>query len=133
MHKSILTANIILYCKKWDATVRFYRDGLQLPVLFSTDWFIEFGLNETSRLSIADEKHASVKSCKNAGITLALQVQDIDTARKFAANMDLKPTEVQTHPWSARVFHLFDPEDHRIEIWQSSVSDRTPKPGIRPS
>lgn len=122
MHKSIITTNVIFYCKEWDATVRFYRDGLQLPVLFSADWFIEFALTDTSRLSIADEKHASIKSCGKAGITLTLQVQDIDAAREFAANMGLKPTEVKTHPWSARVFHLFDPEGHRIEMWQSTVT-----------
>ena len=133
MHKNVITANIILYCKEWDATVRFYRDGLHLPVLFSADWFIEFGLTETSRLSIADEKHASVKSCKNAGITLTLQVQDINAAREFAEKMGLTPTEVKTHPWSARLFHIFDPEGHRVEMWQSTVSDQTPKPGIRPA
>jgi len=132
MHKRIITANIILYCKEWNATVRFYRDGLQLPVLFSADWFIEFGLTETSRLSIANETHTSVKSCKNAGITLTLQIQDIDAAREFAASMGLKPTKVKTRPWSAWVFHIFDPEGHRIEMWQSSNSAQTPRPGIRP-
>ena len=131
MYRRFIATNTILYCKEWDATVRFYRDGLQLPVLFSIDWFIEFGLTETSRLSIANEKHASIKSCGNAGITLALQVQDIDAARVFALNMGLKPTEVKTHPWSARVFYLLDPEGRRIEMWQSSVADQSSRPEIR--
>ena len=34
--------------------------------------------------------------------------------------MGLEPTRIQEHPWDARVFHLFDPEGHRIEIWQSN-------------
>lgn len=130
MQKRFIAANTILYCKEWDATVRFYRDGLQLPVLFCVDWFIEFALTETSRLSIANEKHASIKSCGHAGITLTLQVLDIDAAREFALNMGLKPTEIKTHPWSARVFHLFDPEGRRIEMWQSPAADQTPTPEI---
>jgi len=124
MHESLITANTILYCKKWDATVCFYRDGLRLPVLFSTDWFVEFGLTATSRLSIADEKRASVKGSGKAGVTISLQVGDIEVAREDAGNMGLNPTRIETHPWSARIFHIFDPEGHRIEMWQSSVSDQ---------
>lgn len=130
MHKNLIVSNIVLYCMEWDETMRFYRDALQLPVLFSADWFIEFGLTANSRLSIADEKHASIKSCGNAGVTITLQVENIDAARTYAVNRGLNPTEVKTHPWSARNFHLFDPEGHRIQIWQSSVSDQTPKPAI---
>ena len=118
MHQDLTTTNTILYCREWDATVRFYRDGLQLPVVFSADWFVEFSLTATSRLSIADEGHASIKSCGAAGITLSLQVKDIDAAWEHARTMGLEPTEVKEHPWAARVFHLFDPEGHRIEIWQ---------------
>jgi len=41
MHKNLITTNMILYCKEWEKTVRFYRDQLHLPVNFSTDWFAE--------------------------------------------------------------------------------------------
>ena len=125
MFKSLITSNIVLYCKKWDATVRFYRDGLQLPVLFSADWFIEFGLTETSRLSIANEKHTSVKSCGGLGITITLQVEDIDGTCEDAANKGLNPTEIKSHPWDARNFYIFDPEGHRIEMWQSSTRQKS--------
>jgi len=130
MHEGLVATNTILYCKEWDATVRFYREGLQLPVLFHADWFIEFGLTATSRLSIADEKYASIKSCGSNGITITLQVEDIEAIRECADNMGLNPTEVKAHPWSARLFYLFDPEGHRIEIWQSTVSDQNRSPGI---
>lgn len=111
MKKSLITANAILYCKEWDATVRFYKDRLGLPVLFSTDWFVEFGLSAAARLSIADERHASIKSCGGAGITPAFQVENIDSVRTNAETLGLKPTAVKRHPWDARVFYLFDPED----------------------
>ncbi|MDP2644917.1 MAG: VOC family protein, partial [Desulfobacterales bacterium] len=81
MHKSLKTTNMILYCKEWAKTVRFYRDQLQLPVNFSTDWFLEFRLTEISRLSIADEKRSSIKSCGGQGVTVALEVEDIEATR----------------------------------------------------
>lgn len=116
---SLITANIILYCKEWEKTVRFYKDQLHLPVNFSTDWFVEFCLTANSRLSIADEKRSSIKSCGGKGVTLALEVEDIEAVREYTEKIGLKPTVISKHPWDARVFYLFDPEGHRIEIWQS--------------
>lgn len=117
MHDKLTSTNTILYCREWDQTVRFYRDRMGLPVLFSTDWFVEFRLSGTSNLSIADESRASIKSCGGAGITIALQVEDIDAAREHAEKRGLNPTLIRSHPWDARIFHVFDPEGHRIEIW----------------
>ena len=122
MQQDLITTNIILYCRKWAETVHFYRDGLQLPICFSTDWFVEFFLTESSRLSVADEEHASIKGCGGAGITLTLQVSDIDRAWEQAEAAGLRPTSVRVHPWEARVFHVSDPEGRRIELWQSRPS-----------
>jgi len=119
MHKSLKTTNMILYCKEWDKTVRFFRDQLHLPVNFSTDWFVEFRLTTISRLSIADERRSSIKSSGGKGVTLALEVEDIEAVREYTEKAGLKPTAIRRHPWDARVFHLFDPERHRIEIWQT--------------
>jgi lactoylglutathione lyase len=44
----IKATNTILYCRNWEQTVEFYRTALRLPVLSSTDWFVEFKLNETA-------------------------------------------------------------------------------------
>lgn len=118
MRMDLITANTILYCKQWDATVRFYKDGLGLPVVFATDWFVELRLASNSRLSVADERRASVKSSGGAGITLSLQVEDIRAAREHAEEMGLEPTVITSHPWHAETFYLFDPEGHRVEIWQ---------------
>jgi len=125
MYKNLKTGNIIFYCKKWEKTVQFYKDRLNLPVNFSADWFIEFSLTATSRLSIADDRRASVKSGGGKGVTLALEVDDIETVREYMENVGLKPTVIWKHPWDANVFHLFDPEGHRIEIWQSSVNQNS--------
>ncbi len=118
MYKILKTANMILYCKEWENTVRFYRDQLHLSVNFSTDWFVEFHLTSNSRLSIADEKRSSIPSCGGKGVTLAMEVDDIEAAWKYTMKNGLKPTEIRKHPWNARVFYLLDPEGHRIELWQ---------------
>lgn len=114
----LITTNTILYCSKWEKTVAFYRDRLQLPVLFTTDWFVELGLNAMSRLSIADEKRSTIKSCGGEGITIGLQVDDIEAAMEHAEEVGMKPTALRKHPWGARVFYVFDPEGHRVEFWQ---------------
>ena len=120
MENCLITTNTILYCKEWEKTVEFYRDQLKLPILFATDWFVEFGLNAMSRLSIADEKRSSIKGCGGKGITLAMEVNDIEAVRTNMEEVGLKPTQLRKHPWDAWVFNIFDPEGHRIEIWQSS-------------
>jgi predicted enzyme related to lactoylglutathione lyase len=125
------TTNTILYCREWDKTVRFYRDQLQLTVTFATGWFVEFRLNSASRLSIADEKRATVKSCGGRGLTLVLEVDDIAALREFALKNGLAPTAIRKHPWGAWVFHLFDPEGHRIEIWQARIFDEGADPEKR--
>ena len=122
MEKHLITANTILYCKAWEKTVEFYRDLLKLPVTLSTDWFVEFRLNALSRLSIADEKRSSIQSCDGKGITISLEVNKVEVMRECMERAGIKPTELKRHPWNALVFYLFDPEGHRIEIWQSTDS-----------
>ncbi|HSM74841.1 MAG TPA: VOC family protein [Desulfobacterales bacterium] len=122
------TTNIILYCRKWGPTVRFYRDQLGLTVTFASDWFVEFRLNALSRLSIADEKRATVKSCGGRGVTLALEVEGIAALRESALKSGLAPTAIRSHPWGAWVFYLFDPEGHRLEFWQARASDEVSGP-----
>ena len=117
-----ITTNTILYCKAWKKTVEFYRERLKLPVLFSTDWFVEFRLNAMARLSIADEKRSSIRGSEGQGVTIALEVDHIEAAREYMVESGLKPTPLKKHPWGAQVFYIFDPENHRIEIWKPVTS-----------
>jgi catechol 2,3-dioxygenase-like lactoylglutathione lyase family enzyme len=113
------TANTILYCQKWQDTVTFYRDTLQLPITFASDWFVEFEIGGNARLSVADERRSKVKSGHGLGITLAWQVENADEtwAELRARNLDLE--RVRDHAWGARVFYFHDPEGHRLEIWSA--------------
>ena len=111
-------ANTILYCKKWQETVDFYKNRLGLSITHDSDWFIEFKLTETAHVSVADERRASIKSSGGAGITLALQVESATRTWEHLRDSGLEIGPVREHPWGARVFYFFDPEGHRIEVWE---------------
>ncbi len=113
-----ITTNTILYCKDWKNTVVFYEENLKLPILTSTDWFVEFELSPTSRLSIADENRASIKSNRGDGITLGFQVRNIERMRSQLVEVGLSPTKIK-QVWDARAFYVHDPEGNRIEFWES--------------
>lgn len=114
---SFKNANTILYCERWPETVAFYQDYLQLPITYASDWFVEFQLVGAAHLSIAQATRATVKSGAGAGITITLQVESADAARQQLSHLGLPVEAVRDHPWGARVFFLFDPEGHRLEIW----------------
>jgi catechol 2,3-dioxygenase-like lactoylglutathione lyase family enzyme len=112
----IKAANTILYCNKWEETVSFYRDGLGLLVISSTDWFVEFKLNEAARLSVADERRASIKSGDGKGITISLQVVDVEEVRGQLVERGFDPTPIK-EVWGSKAIYLRDPEGNRLEFW----------------
>jgi predicted enzyme related to lactoylglutathione lyase len=113
----IRTANTILYCRKWDETVAFYKSQLKLEVTASLEWFVEFKLNETSRLSIANEARTSMDSNDGKGITIAMEVDDIAETYSVLKETGLHPTAIRDHPWGAKVLYIYDPEGNRLEFW----------------
>jgi predicted enzyme related to lactoylglutathione lyase len=112
----IKSTNTILYCRNWEQTVEFYRTGLKLPVLSSTEWFVEFKLNGTARVSVADEARTSIRSSAGNGITLSLQVDDIEQTREELMEAGIIPTPVK-EVWGSKVIYVHDPEGNRLEFW----------------
>lgn len=119
---NIQTANTILYCKKWQETVRFYQEIVGLDVHFSNEWFVEFRLNDGARLSIANEARASIKSGDGLGITIGFQVDDLQRVHSFLTKSGAHPTPIKRR-WGANVFYTTDPEGNRIEFWAADVVD----------
>lgn len=117
----IKTANTILYCRKWKETVAFYKEQLRLQVTTAREWFVEFKLNEASRLSIADEARASIDSNGGKGITITMEVDDIETTHLYLTEAGLNPTPIKDHAWGARVIHIYDPEGNRLEFWTPNI------------
>ena len=116
---SIKSANTILYCRRWQETVAFYQNYLQLSITFASDWFVEFELTGGARLSIADEARATIKSSRGAGITLTFQVDNADDTWQQLHHQGVALEQVKDHAWGARVFYFYDPEGHRLEIWSA--------------
>ena len=114
-----LGMNTILYCHHWRETVAFYRDQLDLPVRFESDWLVEFQVSETGCLSVADERRSRIKSAAGAGLTVTLRVADADATHSHLQGAGLKVGPVRTHPWGARLFRFHDPEGHRLEVWSA--------------
>ncbi len=116
MTSVIRTSNIVLYCKKWKATVAFYKNTLELQVNFSNEWFVEFILNDTARLSVANEEKSSIESSGGKGITISLKVDDIETVHSCMMESGRNPTQIK-NLWESRQFYIYDPEGNRIEFW----------------
>ena len=112
----IKAANTILYCKRWQETVDFYRNGLKLLVISSNDWFVEFKLNELSRLSVANETRTSIKSGDGRGITISLQVSDIEQTRAELLEAGITTTPIK-EVWGSKAIYVRDPEGNRLEFW----------------
>jgi predicted enzyme related to lactoylglutathione lyase len=112
----IKASNTILYCKKWEETVAFYRDGLKLLVISSNDWFVEFKLNERSRLSVANEARTSIDSGDGKGITISLQVEDIEQTRTDLLEAGIMSTPIK-EVWGSKAIYIRDPEGNRLEFW----------------
>ena len=112
----IKSTNTILYCRNWQETVEFYRTGLKLLVLSSNEWFVEFKLNEMSRISVANEARTSIKSSDGKGITISLQVADIEQTRNELIEAGVTPTPIKD-VWGAKAIYVYDPEGNRLEFW----------------
>lgn len=118
LQEQIVCANIILYCEKWPETEAFYRTGLQLPVTESNDWFVEFRITGTSRLSIADANRTTRKTTRGKGHLITFQVKDMEETRSRLCRAGLNPTPVTPHAWGAEVMYLTDPEGNCLEFWR---------------
>jgi catechol 2,3-dioxygenase-like lactoylglutathione lyase family enzyme len=108
--------NTILYCRNWDETVKFYRDVLKLPVHHKRKWIVEFQLIGSTFLSIANAASTTIQSAKGAGITLSIQVDNVDIAHRRLGGIGIETGPIKAI-WGARAFYIFDPEGHRIELW----------------
>ncbi|MBA3012730.1 MAG: VOC family protein [Proteobacteria bacterium] len=112
----INAVNTILYCNQWKETVDFYAIGLNLRVLLDREWFVEFRLTDSARLSIADARRTTVKSNGGSGITISLRVDNLQSAHMDFQQRNLNPTPIRPL-WGSMVFYLYDPEGNRLEFW----------------
>lgn len=112
-------ANTILYCRHWEQTRHFYRHILRLTAVFSKDdWFIEFRVNDTTHLSIADAERCSVEAGQGRGLTLSFMTPDLKSLHGHFCAENQQPGTIVDKGWREPYFYLYDPENNRIEFWQ---------------
>jgi catechol 2,3-dioxygenase-like lactoylglutathione lyase family enzyme len=114
--------NIVLYCRRWQETVLFYREQLAFPVSFENDWFVEFVLTGDTYLSVADSRRASVRDVHGQGITFTWRVADLAAAQAQLTRRGIETTAIRRR-WGALVLYCYDPEGHRLELWQEIGSE----------
>lgn len=114
-----ITANsTILYCTKWQETVRFYRDIVGLPVSFAKDdWFMELRISGFAHLSLADASRCTIAPGEGVGITLSWCVAELQPLRDKLEQAGVRVTEIKAHGWRLPYFYAYDPEGTRIEFW----------------
>ena len=77
---------------------------------------MEFKLNEMSRISVANEARTSIKSSDGKGITISLQVANIEQTRAELLEAGVTPTPIKD-VWGAKAIYVYDPEGNRLEFW----------------
>lgn len=113
-------ANTILYCAHWEKTRHFYRHVLKLSAAFSKDdWFIEFRVNDSTHLSIADARHCSIDPGHGKGLTLSFQCSHLAELHAYLLAETQQPGDLIDKGWREPYFYLYDPEGNRIEFWQA--------------
>lgn len=106
---------LILFTENYEDCVRFYRDVVELDILFAKDSLtcFSFGTSylmvETDGVAVAGEK-----SFAQNAVTLRLNVKDV------AERADLlrqRGADVTIHQWDWGVTGLFlDPDGNRVEL-----------------
>jgi predicted enzyme related to lactoylglutathione lyase len=114
--KTIKRVNTILYCRNWKNTVRFYRDVLKFVINYESEWFVEFQLADNTYLSIANAANTSIKSADGGGITISIQIEDVDSTHSWLNELGIKTSKIKS-VWGAQAFYIFDPEGYRLELW----------------
>ena len=84
-------------------------------VLSANGLFVEFKLSEMSRLSVANETRTSVESSSGRGITVNLQVADIEQTRNELIEAGITATPIK-EVWGAKTIYVHDPERNRLEF-----------------
>jgi catechol 2,3-dioxygenase-like lactoylglutathione lyase family enzyme len=110
---SIVSFHAILYCRKWDACVSFYRDILGFEEADIKPGFTEVQVNPGSRIGLL----RSAKNDDSRGIILTFRVGDVDKMHDRLSARCTDVSAIKLHPWGARLFSLRDPEGRRLEFW----------------
>ena len=107
----------VLFCRKWDACVSFYRDILGFEVVDTRTGFVEVQVTPDSRIGLLRSGKEDDPANSDSTLILSFRVGDVDKIHKILSARCKEVTAVKKHPWGARLFELRDPEERRLEFW----------------
>ena len=105
---------ITLWAVKFDEMVAFYRDKLELSVVYGDENFIQFATQGT-RLYI--HRLESAPALRDHAVEIHFEVPDVDAAYRELLQRGVQFEESPANrPWGARMAAFRDPEGYALEI-----------------
>ena len=112
---------IILYTLKYDRCVKFYREILELPVMFRTESLTCFEFGDAYLMVEMDDEHAAVDGIHAAPhriqTCLRLNVPDVQAMAEMLIANNVA-VDYQEHSWGT-VAKFFDPDGNLIAFKDS--------------
>ncbi len=132
---------LIFVTKKYAATMAFYRDGLELPIVETwnhglQERGVEFqaGFGSIQFTALAPESGYTLGLSSNQqGVSIGIEVADIEAWYRRACENELEISqELSSFPWGERGFTLVDPNGIGVYIYSVLRESDNRAEGDRP-
>ena len=114
---SVDSFHTVLFSRKWDACVSFYRDILGFAVVDEKSGFVEFEVASDSRIGLIQSERCSDPVRNEYSFILSFRVENVEEIHKILSMKCSRVSAVKRHSWGARLFEVKDPEGRRLEFW----------------
>src|SRR5215211_3187401 len=103
----------------YEATIRFYGEGLGLPVVHSWDRGADRGSIFRAADGFIEVVSDSMGLRGPHGIGVAIQTEDVESRYRDVVSSDLvAEREPEDRPWGTREFFLLDPDGYAVTFFQ---------------
>ena len=123
---NILHVSIVRDTKKYEAMVKFYRDGLAMDVTLSWDepdnrgTLLAFGGKAGNTIvEVIELGNEAVPGVQPVNVALSIEVDDVDTWHDKLLERNITiARKLEDAPWEHRSFGIDDPDGFRIWYYQ---------------
>jgi len=112
-----MSCHTILYCRKWEECISFYRDILGFPVVFDNNILAEVEPAPNVRIGLMNVSRTKKNVTAPETIVLSFRLTNIEKAYGLLREKCKVAVERKGHHWGAQVVELRDPEGRLIEFW----------------
>ena len=117
---SVQSYHTVLYCRKWQECISFYRDVLGFPVVFANEMFVEVRPVAGARIGLMNAARTRWPASCGDSFILSFRVSDIGETHQLLQRNYADVGEPKDHTWGARLFEIRDPDGRRIEFWSDA-------------